>query len=87
MNDSPFDVTSCREAFRRLDDYLDGELTAGEMDAVRRHLDLCAVCADEFRIEARLLDTLRAKVAAASAPRDLKLRVLFLLDRARTAGP
>jgi anti-sigma factor (TIGR02949 family) len=87
LNDIPFDVTSCREAFRRIDDYLDGELTAAEMDAVRRHLDLCAVCADEFRVEEAVLDTIRAKVAAALAPRDLKLRVLFLLDRARAAGP
>jgi anti-sigma factor (TIGR02949 family) len=87
VTDIPFDVTSCREAFRRLDDYLDGELTPAEMEGVRRHLDLCAVCADEFRVEADLLAALRARVVEARAPRELKLRVLLLIDRARAASP
>jgi len=85
----PFDYRSCREAFRRLDDYLDRELTPGEMEAVRRHLEVCAMCADEFRVEAEILRGLKAKVARAGVPPEVERRVWAAVNAARRghAGP
>ena len=36
----PLDRMSCEEAFRRLDDYLDRELSPDEMRQVEEHLSL-----------------------------------------------
>ena len=46
---------TCEEAFRRLDDYLDRELSAEEMTLVREHLEICAGCAREFNFEESVL--------------------------------
>lgn len=43
---------SCEETFRRLDDFVDRELTPQETALVREHLDTCAVCTSEYRFEA-----------------------------------
>jgi len=57
---------TCEEAFRRLDDYLDRELSAEEMTLVHEHLDICAGCAREFNFEASVLSAreARTKIAA-----------------------
>lgn len=86
MTDIPFDVTSCREAFGRLDDYLDRELTPGEMEGVRRHLEICAMCAEEFRIEAAILSEVRTKVERVRMPPDVARRIQSALNRAREAA-
>jgi anti-sigma factor (TIGR02949 family) len=53
---------TCEEAFRRLDDFLDRELSAQEMELVREHLEICEGCAREFRFEASVLNGVRAKM-------------------------
>lgn len=82
-DDLPFDYRSCREAFRRLDDYLDRELTPGEVEAVRRHLEVCAMCADEFRVEAGILREVRGKLQRVSMPAGLQARIWKTLVRER----
>jgi len=77
------DPTRCREVFRRLDDYLDRELTPAEIVLVERHLEVCAVCAREFRFEATVLDHVRGKVRRLSVPAGLYARVW---DRIRRGG-
>jgi mycothiol system anti-sigma-R factor len=72
----PYD---CREAFRRLDDYLDRELTAEEMDLVRAHLNDCAVCAPEFEHEATWMRGVRDKLARIDAPAEFRARLLRAL--------
>jgi len=59
---------SCDDVFARLDDYLDRELSAAEMDAVRVHLDRCAECASEYAFEGRVLGDLRAKLRRVRIP-------------------
>jgi anti-sigma factor (TIGR02949 family) len=73
------DRYTCEEAFLRLDDYLDRELPAEEMDCVRRHLETCAICASEVDFEQAVLDDVRGKVRRIRAPRDLMARVSALL--------
>ena len=66
---------TCDEAFRQLDDYVDRELTEGELAAIEQHLDTCRRCADEFDTEQQLLAVIRAKVAQIRIPGDLMARI------------
>src|SRR6266496_3515153 len=56
------DRYSCEEVFRRLNDYLDRELSPAEMALVQEHLDTCAQCAGEHAFEASVLRELKAKL-------------------------
>jgi anti-sigma factor (TIGR02949 family) len=79
---------TCEEMFRRLDDYLDRELDAAEMQRVREHLESCAACAREFAFEAEVLATVRAKLRRVDAPVALRDKVSRLLadERVRLDG-
>jgi anti-sigma factor (TIGR02949 family) len=79
---SGVDRYTCTEAFRRLDDYLDRELGPAELAKVREHLEVCAVCAMEFRFEERILADLRSKLAHVAAPPGLLDRVRGAIARA-----
>ena len=74
--------SDCREVFRRLDDYLDRELAAGEMENVRLHLLDCTVCAREFTFEETWIRRLRHKLRRIDVPADLKARIRRALDQA-----
>jgi anti-sigma factor (TIGR02949 family) len=74
-------LLSCQETFRRLDDYLDRELSAQDMVAVEAHLRACAICAPEFEVERELLDAIRARLTRLRVPEELKARISALLDR------
>lgn len=75
----------CEEAFRRLGDYLDRELSADEIEMVKAHLELCQTCAVEFRFEESLLLELKAKARQAPTPPELLESILQTLDCA--TGP
>jgi anti-sigma factor (TIGR02949 family) len=81
------DRYTCEETFRRLDDYLDRELAPHEMQLVREHLKVCAVCASEFAFEASALKQLRDKLQRITAPPDLLAKVSRALRRARGDAP
>ena len=72
---------TCAEAFRRLDDYLDRDLSAEEMQLVREHLEICAGCAREFNYEASVLDNVRSKLRQLDVPEALRARVAAMLKR------
>ena len=74
---------TCEEAFRRLDDYLDRELSSEETVLVREHLEICAGCAREFNFEASVLRGVREKLRQIDVPESLQLRILSVLDRER----
>ncbi|MCW5942661.1 MAG: zf-HC2 domain-containing protein [Fimbriimonadaceae bacterium] len=73
---------SCREAFERLDDFVDRELATGERVLVQEHLEVCAECARAFRFEEGVLRSLRAKIGRIDVPPELAARVREALDRA-----
>ena len=83
---SPLTRFTCEEAFRRLDDYLDRELSAAEATLVREHLETCAGCASEFRFEESVLRGVRAKLRQRETPDGLHARVLRLLQAERAGG-
>ncbi len=74
------DRYTCEDAFRRLDDYLDRELTEREIAKIEEHLRYCAVCASEYRFEASVLCCVKEKVRRLKAPPDLLARVLSGLE-------
>ena len=73
------DRLTCEETFARLDDYLDRHLSAGEMLKVREHLELCEVCASEFRFERGVIEQVRSKLRRVEAPADLLSRISLAL--------
>ena len=74
---------TCEEAFRRLDDYLDRELTPEETVLVQEHLEICAGCAREFNFEASVLRGVRDKLQQIDVPASLQSRILGVLNDER----
>ena len=77
---SEINPITCAEAFRRLDDYLDRELSPTEAAEVEAHLRTCAACAREYSFEASVLNDVRAKVRRVQAPGTLRNSVLKLIE-------
>jgi len=78
---------SCQEAFERLDDYVDRELSPAEALLVAAHLRVCEHCASVFDFEVGVLEDLVEKLNRIRVPEALKDRVAEALDRgARAAG-
>ena len=78
-----FDRYSCEEMLRRLDDYLDRELTRAELGLVEEHLQDCEACAREFGFEASVVRAVRAKLRDVQVPETLLGRVSMALARER----
>jgi anti-sigma factor (TIGR02949 family) len=79
------DRVTCEEAFRRLDDYLDRELSAEETRLIDEHLATCAACLQEFTFERSVTAGLRRKLRRSTAPPDLLARIRAELARAAEA--
>ena len=77
------DPYTCREAFARIEDYLDRELPADELDKVEEHLTICEVCAPEFAFEERVVATLREKLLRVEVPAGLQARIARLISSER----
>jgi anti-sigma factor (TIGR02949 family) len=77
------DRYTCEEAFRRLDDYLDRELSAEETMLVHEHLEICAGCAREFNFEASVVRGVREKLRQIELSPSLQARILSALERER----
>lgn len=80
---TPLNRYTCEEAFRRLDDYLDRELSTEETGLVREHLEICAGCAREFAFEASVLTGVREKLRQIDLPESLQARILGVIDGQR----
>ena len=69
------DRYTCLETVRRLDDYLDRELSAAETHEVERHLEVCDRCLKRFQFEGAVLDELRLKLRRVTVPETLEGRL------------
>ena len=78
-----FDRYTCEEMLRRLDDYLDRELTPAEVRRVEEHLQDCEACAREFGFEASVVRSVREKLREVDVPDSLLGRVSMALARER----
>lgn len=77
------DRYTCEETFRRLEDYLDRQLTPEENRLVEAHLQECVRCATEFQFEAGLLSDIRAKLTRIQVPTTFRSRLAELLQEER----
>lgn len=73
------DKLTCQETFRRLDDFLDRELSESEHRLVQEHLEVCAVCAKEFEFEANVWSEVRTKLQHVIVPPGLHEKLSRLL--------
>jgi anti-sigma factor (TIGR02949 family) len=80
------DRYSCLETVRRLDDYLDRELSEVERHEVERHLETCDRCLQRFRFEAAVVEDLRMKLRRVAVPSELESRVRDLLRGGDAGG-
>ena len=69
------DRYTCLETVRRLDDYLDRELSAAETHEVERHLEVCDRCLTRFQFEGAVLEDLRLKLRRVAVPETLEARL------------
>jgi anti-sigma factor (TIGR02949 family) len=80
------DRYDCEAALRRLEDFLDRELTPDEMKKVQAHLDTCAACTKRFQFEREVLDALKDKIRRISLPDHLRERIARKIDEERRAA-
>jgi mycothiol system anti-sigma-R factor len=75
---------TCEEAFTRLNDYLDRELSEQEMQLVSEHLDTCASCAGEHNFEAAVIREVKQRLVRIDVPEMLALRISERLREAES---
>jgi anti-sigma factor (TIGR02949 family) len=73
-------TVDCETVMRQLWDYLDGELTAERMAAIRAHLAVCARCYPQYEFERAFLAALDRAQRQPSDPRALSARVMSALQ-------
>ena len=70
---------NCDECVRRLDAYVDRELTPGELVEVKRHLDDCPPCEDVFHLRSDLKRLVRTCCGESKAPVELREKLRQIL--------
>ena len=75
-------VYTCQEAFELLEDYLDKELSCEDLDKLKMHLERCEGCAEAYRLEASILESVKNKVCDCCLPNDLAQRINKAIDEA-----
>ena len=73
------DKLTCMETFRRLDDFLDRELSESECQLVQEHLKVCQICAAEYQFEAGVWSEVRTKLQQVAIPTSLRKKLSRLL--------
>lgn len=77
---SAVDRYTCEEVVRRLNDFLDRELSPAETVLIREHLDTCAQCASAFAFEAGVLQELKSKLRRIDVPQGLMEKIAAILS-------
>jgi len=71
---------NCRDAEARLDQFVDRELTADEIEEVQHHLDSCPPCLQKFRYESQVRRLVRL-ACSELAPSSLRMRIIVECQR------
>ncbi len=71
---------TCREAVNKLHEYIDSELDSATTKKIKKHLDLCRLCCDQFEFETTMKKFVHKCCAAAKAPSVLKEKILKSLN-------
>jgi anti-sigma factor RsiW len=83
----PLDFFTCEETFRRVEDYVDRELSPDELRLVEEHLQVCARCAHEFDFESAVLNDVRKRLTRIQVSPSIRQRVARALEDERRAVP
>lgn len=83
MTDSPDD---CNETLQELYQFLDGELTDGSREHIRRHLDDCSPCLAAFDFQAELRMVVRNRCCD-QVPTSLRDRIAQAIEAEGQATP
>ena len=78
---------TCEAILRQLDDYIDRELTPGDMHLVERHIEDCLRCADRYRFEISLVQEIRSRLRRIRLPGHLVASIRLRLDAERAGSP
>lgn len=79
----PYD---CAGALRRLDDYLDRQLSPKERRLVEEHLAICTACTSKYRFETTFVSEVRRKLARIDVSPHLADRIRHALHQAASSG-
>jgi mycothiol system anti-sigma-R factor len=71
---------TCQQAFARLYEYLDRDLSEQEEALVQEHLAICEECTRHFGFERQLLTTIRERCRTGRAPESLRQRIAKLIE-------
>lgn len=77
-------ATPCSEVLAKVYTYIDGELEEGNCADIRRHLDECGPCLEEYGLEEAVKRLVAKHCGSDPVPDDLRSKVLNRLDAART---
>jgi mycothiol system anti-sigma-R factor len=71
---------TCKEAVDKLNEYLDSELDNATATQIKKHLDLCRLCCDQFEFEKTMKELVHKCCSEAKAPNLLKGKILNSLN-------
>ncbi len=70
---------NCRDCMKRLDPYLDRELTDAELVEVKRHLADCPPCEDRFELQVHVKRLVKICCDQGTAPESLRTKLRQIL--------
>lgn len=73
----------CFETLERLQTFLDRELSDGDVDTVRMHLDRCPPCKQVFRFEEHVRRLVKVGCMNDVCPTSLRAQILARVKQAR----
>jgi mycothiol system anti-sigma-R factor len=76
--------TKCTEVLDRVYEYLDGEMSEHDVMKIRRHLEECRHCLDQYDVDLALKALLRRCCASETAPQALRARIMVRITEVRT---
>ena len=71
---------TCREAVDKLYEYLDNELDNVTSSQIKKHLDLCRLCCDNFEFEKTMKNLVHKCCQDSRAPDPLKNKIIQSLE-------
>ncbi|MBE3015537.1 mycothiol system anti-sigma-R factor [Microbispora sp. NEAU-D428] len=75
--------TPCSEVLDRVYTYLDGELDSDRIAEIRKHLDECGPCLEEYGLEEAVKRLVAKHCGCDPVPQDLRSKVLTRIEQVR----
>ena len=85
--DDHYGHADCSEVLTRIFEYLDGELTARDVDRVREHLAACEPCLAQHEFDRAMKALVRRSCAMEQAPASLRLSIVQRITTVRVERP